>query len=374
MTILEKDGFRFDLETQRFLKNRWETAKGEKVRQEIIEGLKSSVEIRSILDRYVLDHEDNYDPYAYPIYPPGEMKEGAFWVLTHDDLRGIHIYNEDFEGSKSFPKKALSYARFYNCNLRAANLEMLDFSYATFEKCNLSDAILAMSGGFNASFVECDMRGACLFESFFGDCDLSGSILENVYFEKATLRNISVNHKTRFSQQVRKEWAGRTLPEDQIPDILRPVRIAYENAEIWDAMDAFLVAEQRSKRRALLWPEFLQAKSCKNFSSWFGSLARDYYSEYSTNPARVVLVSFLVPLVFALFYWAAGVPTGSDSLAKALGQALYYSFTTFTTLGFGDVTYGTDRPFLRLLSTLEAFVGAVSMSLLVVVLARKIIR
>lgn len=374
MTILEKDGFKFDLATQRFLKNRWETAAGKKVRLEIVEGLKSSVDIRAILDSYVLDHEENFDPYAHPIYPPSEMKEGAFWVLTHDDLRGIHIYNEDFEASNSFQKKALSYARFYNCNLRAANLEMLDFSYATFEKCNLSDAIFAMSGGFNASFLECDMKRVCLFESFLGDCDLSGSNFEDAYLEKATLRNIAVNHKTRFSLHPRTEWGGRTLPEDQVPDILRPIRIAYENAEIWDSMDAFLVAEQRAKRRALLWPELLQVKSFKQFSSWFGSLARDSYSEYSTNPARVVFVSFLIPLLFAQLYWAVGVPTGTEAVGEAFGEALYYSFTTFTTLGFGDVTYGTDRPFLRVLSTLEAFAGAVSMSLLVVIFARKIIR
>ena len=32
---MEKDGFKFDLETQRFLNNRWETDLGQKVRKEI---------------------------------------------------------------------------------------------------------------------------------------------------------------------------------------------------------------------------------------------------------------------------------------------------------------------------------------------------
>lgn len=374
MIILEKDGFKFDMTTQRFLINRWETNLGEKVRQEIVEGLQESSEIRGILDSYLLDHEDNYDPYAHPIYPPSAMTEGAFWVLTQDDLRGIKFYNEDFKGSKSFAKKALSYASFYNCNLKEANLERSELSYATFNKCNLADAIFAMSGGFNASFLECDMGGACFLDVFLHDCDLSGSNLEDVFFQRATLKNISVNHKTRFSQQVRTEWSGQTLPEDQIPDILRQIRIAYENAEIWDSMDAFLVAEQRAKRKALLWPELLQAKSFKHFSSWFGSLARDYYSAYSTSPVRVVFFSFLIPLLFALLYLAVGVPTGPDTVEQAFGEALYYSFTTFTTLGFGDVVYEANRPLLRVLSTLEAFAGTVSLSLLVVIFARKVIR
>jgi hypothetical protein len=374
MTIMEKDGFKFDLTTQRFLINRWETDEGEKVRQKIVEGLKASSEIRGILDSYVLEHENNSDPYAHPIYPLSEMTEGAFWVLTHDDLRGIQLYDEDFKGSKSFAKKALSYARFHDCNLKEANLERSELSYATFHKCNLADAIFAMSGGFNANFLECDMGRACFFDVFLHNCDLSGSNLEDVYFERATLKNISVNHKTRFSHQVRSKWSGRTLPEDQIPDILRSIRIAYENAEIWDSMDTFLVAEQRAKRKALLWHELLQAKSFKNFSSWFGSLARDYYCVYSTSPVRVVFVSFLIPLIFALLYWGVGVPTGPDTVTQAFGEALYYSFTTFTTLGFGDVVYEENRPFLRVLSTLEAFAGTVSLSLLVVIFARKIIR
>lgn len=374
MTILEKDGFRFDLATQRFIKNRWETEVGEKVRLEIIEGLKSSVEVRSILDPYVLDHEESYDPYGYPIYPPSKMKEGVFWVLTHDDLRGIHFYNEDFEGSNSFPKKALSYACFYNCNLSAANLEMLDFSFARFEECNLSRVIFAMSGGFNASFIDCDMTGVCFFEGFLGDCDLSGSNLGSVYFEGAKLTNINVNHKTRISGELRTEWGDRTLPDNQMPDILRPVRIAYEKAEIWDKMDEFLVAEQRAKRKAFLWNDFIKTKRLREFRFWLGSLTRDYYSEYSTNPARVVLVSFLIPILFAFLYWFVGVPTEADTSTAAISEAVYYSFTTFTTLGFGDVTYGAERTLLRVLSTLEAFIGAVSMSLLVVILARKIIR
>jgi hypothetical protein len=228
MTIMEKDGFKFDLTTQRFLINRWETDEGEKVRQKIVEGLKASSEIRGILDSYVLEHENNSDPYAHPIYPLSEMTEGAFWVLTHDDLRGIQLYDEDFKGSKSFAKKALSYARFHDCNLKEANLERSELSYATFHKCNLADAIFAMSGGFNANFLECDMGRACFFDVFLHNCDLSGSNLEDVYFERATLKNISVNHKTRFSHQVRSKWSGRTLPEDQIPDILRSIRIAYE--------------------------------------------------------------------------------------------------------------------------------------------------
>jgi hypothetical protein len=107
---MERDGFKFDLETQRFLMNRWETDVGKRVRDEIISGIKNSVELRAILDNHVLVHPDNVEPYGYPVYPKSEMGEGRFWVLTQDDLRGIHVYNEDLSSSPCLEKKALSYS------------------------------------------------------------------------------------------------------------------------------------------------------------------------------------------------------------------------------------------------------------------------
>lgn len=374
MTNFDKDGFKFNLETQRFIRNRWETEIGRKVRAEVIECLREGYGVRPTLDNYVLDHPDNYDPYAHPIYPISEMKEEVFWVLTQDDLRGIRFYNEDFENTNGFPKTALSYARFYNCNLKSANLEMSDFSFAVFEKCDLSGAVFAMSGGFNATFRNCVMASVCFFDCKLIDCDLSDTDLTGAYFENAFLKNILVNYKTAFDNTLEGTWNERVLPESQLPDLLRSIRIAYEKAEIWDSMDEFLVAELRAKRRALLWPDLQREKNFKTLKSWIGSLTRDYYAEYSTNPLRVIAISIAIPFVFTLLYWIVGVPSDCEIPSEAFYEALYYSYTTFTTLGFGDVTYGPGRPFLRLLSTLEAFLGAVSMSLLVVVLARKIIR
>ena len=59
MVAVDKDGFKFDLKTQRFLVYRWETEVGARVRDEVLAGLKNSVEVRAILDPYVLDHKDN---------------------------------------------------------------------------------------------------------------------------------------------------------------------------------------------------------------------------------------------------------------------------------------------------------------------------
>lgn len=232
---MEKYGFKFDLRTQRFLVNRWETEVGVRVRDQVLAGLKNSVEVRAILDPYVLDHKDNKDPYGYPIYPPDAMTEGEFWVLTQDDLRGIKFYNEDISNSPSFEKKALSYASFYGCNLAGSNLEMTDLSYARFEKCNLTNTVFAASGGFGTRATDCLATNVCFWESGFRECDFSGSDLRGAYFESAIIEDLKVNYLTQFDLTLSCRWESRTMPAEQMPDVLRSIRVAYTREELWSA-------------------------------------------------------------------------------------------------------------------------------------------
>lgn len=371
---MERDGFRFDLETQRFLINRWETDIGKRVHDEIVSGIKSCVEIRCILDNYVLEHPENVEPYGYPVYPKSEMGEGSFWVLTQDDLRGIHIYSEDLSSSRSLEKKALSYSLFHNCNLSNTNIEMADLSYARFEHCNMTGVIFAASGGYSTRIIDCVLTNACLWQSGFRDCNFHGSDFTGVYFENSLLEDIHVNYKTKFDLKLIETWKTRSIPREQLPDILRAIRIAYEKAELWSHMDSFLYEEKLAQRKYLIWPLFLQKKSITAFSNWFGNYLAGNLSGYSTKPFRVICISFIGAVIFAFAYLILGTPTHPSPSVPAAFESLYFSFTTFATLGYGDVSYQASRPYMRLLSTAEAWTGTVSISLFVVALARKVFR
>lgn len=125
-----KERCTFDLQTQRFLVNRWDTEVGQKVQKNIIEGLKISIEVRAILDPYVLEHEKNIEPYGYPYYPHEAMDTNQFWVLNNDDLRGISIHDEEFTKSESFAKKSFSYGSFQNCKFVNVNFEMTELCHS----------------------------------------------------------------------------------------------------------------------------------------------------------------------------------------------------------------------------------------------------
>jgi hypothetical protein len=372
--MFDREGFKFDLVTQRFMKNRWDTPLGQKVREEVIQGLKHSLEIRAILDDYVLDHPSNIEPYGYPYYPADAIEKKEFWVLTNDDLRGIHLYNEDFSNSPSLERKSLSYSSFYNCKLNGAEIASADLSYARFEKCDLSAAILASTGGFSTRFINCNMSMACLWKSSFIDTHFLGCDLTGAYFEDAFLFDLHVNYLTKFDLNLQAKWSERLLPSGQRPDILRSIRVAYEKAELWHIADRYLYQERVENRKYVLWPLLKQQPKSKLFFQWLKDLSGSFLSGYGIKPVRVIGLGFIVSLIFAACYYVLGTPKAGQDFTKTSLESLYFSFATFATLGYGDITYGADRPFMRLLSTGEAWCGAITIALFVAGLARKLLR
>jgi uncharacterized protein YjbI with pentapeptide repeats len=369
----DRDGFKFDLETQRFIINRWETEIGKGVREEIIRGIINSVEIRGILDDYVLEHPKNLDPYGHPIYPKSEMKEGKFWVLTQDDLRGIQFYNADFSNTNSLPKKSLSYARFYNCDLSNTNLERTELSYATFEKCNLENSILAVSGGFNTQIINSNLTNSCLMQSGFIDCNFSGTDFTGTYFDNTLLKNIEIDSNTIFDSKLISNWRDKHISNKQKQELLRSIRIAFSNAELWDNMDEFLFEEKLANRKYTLWNNLKNDKSINGLLDWFSSWLIGFFFGYATKPTRVILTSISISFIYSVIYYFSEIPL-KNNIEISFVESLYFSLTTFATLGYGDLSFNSIYPIMRLISTTEAWLGAIFIAIFVVTLSRKVFR
>ena len=370
---MDRDRYKFDFVTQRFIVSRWETELGRKVREEVIKGLKKSVIVRGILDPYVLDHPENVEPYGYPYYPKSAMTGDAFWVLTNDDLRGIKLYGEDFSKSESFEGKAFSYGRFSDCNLSEVVLAG-DFSHTRFDKCKMDRATLASVSGLSTKILNCSVRDAVVWKCGFWSCDFGGTDFEGTYFEDTILEDMTVNYLTRFDGKLRNNWETRIRPPAQDPDILCAIRLAYGRAELWPLMDSYLLKEKTLQRKYILWPQFRKEKTPLTFTIWLGSLVSGWGSGYSTKPVRMLLIALIFPIAFSVFYFVAGVPIDTTCSAPNLWETVYFSFTTFATLGYGDLSYGINHPVLRIISAVEALAGVVLLALFVVVLARKIFR
>ena len=115
---------------------------------------------------------------------------------------------------------------------------------------------------------------------------------------------------------------------------------------------------------------------------WAWSKLVDLLCGYGEDTFRVIAFSLAIILGAAVLYFLLGVrgpdgPIAFDPNAGTLSSLLqflvcvYYSVITFTTTGYGDIfPVGVTR----VVAALEAFTGAFSISLFVVVFVRKMTR
>jgi len=370
----DTQGREFDFRTQRFLKQRWETSTGKYVLEKIISGIKNSIEIRGILDRYVLDHPENSDPYSHPIYPLECLNPEEFWVLNNDDLRGIQCFNENFGASPSFEKKRLDYAEFFNCSFEGTDISMCSLTRAKFYNCNMKGAILGLSGGFYTRFHCCNLRDASFYDTGFISPNFTGSDLTNAYWEDADIIDPLIDHTTEFGLEISKVWQGNTLPLSQLPDIYRMIRIGSEKAELHAQTDYYLYKERNSFRRYILVPRVNKNKTLKGILEIQIDRLWDWTTGYGVKPFRIMPLGIFLIMLFGVAYFFTGIPFGQNTAAPNFVECLYFSITSFATLGYGDLTYSANYPTLRILSAVEALLGAAWIATFIAVLSRKIIR
>lgn len=95
---------------------------------------------------------------------------------------------------------------------------------------------------------------------------------------------------------------------------------------------------------------------------------------YGERPVRVLLASALVIIICAIFYSQPKALIYRDGqIVPSFPQSLYFSVTTFTTLGYGDL-YPSADGFCRQLAMAEAITGGFLMALFVVCLAKRFSR
>lgn len=146
-----------------------------------------------------------------------------------------------------------------------------------------------------------------------------------------------------------------------------------------DADQSFYEYRNR-KRKSMKW---------HSPARFFELVFLDWSCGYGTMPTRAIVFSLALVILFALCFWKPGAirpkeESGSvPGCVKRLGNSLYFSANTFTTVGYGDwvpteeylVKLGRFRIFkFRHIAMLEGFLGWVMLSLFLITLARTWIR
>lgn len=103
----------------------------------------------------------------------------------------------------------------------------------------------------------------------------------------------------------------------------------------------------------------------------------DLLCGYGETPWKVIVSAVVIIFGFALYYFlleaAAPSPAISSNAVHQLTvrEAVYFSFVTFTTLGYGDYR---PIPCAQPVAMCEAFIGAFMIALFVLVFGRKMMR
>ena len=244
-------------------------------------------------------------------------------------------------------------ARFTHCDFVGSDLRASDFTKALFMGCSFSHA---------------DLRGACLAEAHFKETDLMGAVLHQCVIWNTDLTGATNLKKKSFADPHSK----RTPKEGGISE---------KNSVV--AFDSYRALKHHFYRNGLhedgSWAAYreLTMERKRFFETrdprFIPSLLMDLLSGYTEKPDRVITASLAIVLAFALIYFASDAITHTGAGGSAwsrLWDSLYFSFITFTTVGYGDIV-PKPLPGFRILACVEAFSGPFMSGLYIFTLTRR---
>ena len=243
--------------------------------------------------------------------------------------------------------------RFENCDFVGADLTHANATKAYFK---------------NSSLTYSDLRHAYLVEAYFRDVDFMGTLLHNGNFWNADLLGAKHLKKKNFQD-----------PDDRKKS---PATCALEtNALV--AAESYRLLKHYFHRNGLYedagWAAYRELTMERKYffktrnPRYLPSFLMNLLSGYTEMPHRVILSSVGMIFLFSIAYYALGAPiflTEGSHRTMGFWDSLYFSFITFTTVGYGDMVPRPDIWF-RAAACLEAFSGPFMAGLYIFSLTRR---
>jgi hypothetical protein len=278
------------------------------------------------------------------------------------DLRGISLSGFDFRISiqedDGFSEEL---AILSNIHFEGATLRHCNFQEGKIHDCDFEDTQLAHSDFKNAHITNCsfenaDMTGINLMDANITNCNFSDAIINDISTAGAI-----IDEKSSFGKELKseteKDYHASAIEYKQIKEM-------YKTSSLHSQADKFHYREMVTKRKSL---------SLLNPFRWFSFFFGDVLCKYGTSFVNVFLASLLVIVACAMAFQIFDSLMFYNTKVEdyTFMDSLYFSLTTFTTLGYGDYhAVGA----IRFLAGAESFIGIALTSLFTVIVARNIIR
>jgi len=265
---------------------------------------------------------------------------------TYLDLRGIRIEETQLDG-----------ATIRNANLRWATIRDVGFKGTQLVGCNLSQATLSACYFRQTTFLQCDLVNAKFEKSDFSDARIDDSRLDFTSFKECEMTLQTIRFRADNDPQV-------------MARVCRNLKLnAMTMGHFADAGELTYM-EKTHERRVLYCHAFAErhghvGERAKAVFAWANSVFLNGLWGYGEKPQRLTLAMIAsIGLFGVLQYWLDGIP------GNGLGAHLYFSGTTFLTIGYGDLVPVAPLP--RFLAVVEGVVGITVLGMLIASWTKKI--
>jgi hypothetical protein len=285
--------------------------------------------------------------------------------LSKADLSNMDLARADLSDA-NLSRANLSCANLFDANLKGAELLGTDLSNCDLTSADLAGSDLTRSCLQGARLWHANLESANLIEANLNRCDLWNTRLHNVRLWRTDLSQAISLGKKNFRSKANRFFSVFRINEKGIQSA----------EEAYRDLKKFFLATGRYNDAS--WASFkektmerLLLKKKKN-PAYIPSLIMDLLCGYGEKPHRIIFSSFIVIMAFASLYriFNAIMYAQSASYAMSLGDYVYYSVITFTTVGYGDFIPRSSLLF-RTIAASEAFIGTFMIGLFIFTLARK---
>lgn len=267
--------------------------------------------------------------------------------------------------------------------LKGANLEGVDLDRGeTRKSLNLSHADLSRANLRGAHLFNADLRGSNLFKADFEDANLNHANLSRTNLLGTDLHDArleQVNWGTELPQEAEARQARLEGRHEAVRELYLEAEEVYRSLSRITEEKGYFRLRGRFFHREMV----MRRKQMRGGSwQWAVSKFMDLICGYGELPGRVIGFSMAIILLCAVLYFAFGV-SGNDGAIVfdaaagfsknllAFLVCLYYSVVTFTTLGYGEIV---PLGPMRAVAAAEAFTGAFTIGLFLVVFVKKLSR
>ncbi len=305
------------------------------------------------------------------------------------DMSDCHLTGEtdltdtDFHDDVDFSGTRFDTVIFRKCkfkgsaDLSGSRYRKADFRNAYFEKGGNFDDCIFEDGDFShASIQYVSFRRVKLDNVLFTDAQLEFAYFSDGIWLNDPTRSlfrkvydlISVSDERYIIREEKEAMAkeGKTRENAlrRAEGTYRRIKHSLNNEGKYDSAGEFYIHEMRMKRD--------RYKLERRYLGWLGMWLYAFTTGYGEKWRNVIMTALFIIFSYSIFYYLAeAITRGSANYSPNYWESLYFSFVTFTTLGYGDY-----RPYseYQLIAVTEAFIGAFTIALFVLVFGRKVMR